>query len=176
MTTKVSLFIELAKPVMRMKADGSGYEVYRSGEHRSNLKIGNVSLGFDGHNNFVGGEGCDRECIELSEYTDDPVRLGRASLTGQQDVAEKLLRALAADLDYHVEYIGNAEHADLADKAADWCNANGRDAVADCAEDSHWDDHPDYAVSDWQYDVAVGNTRESYKEWCASEDRVRGKG
>jgi len=34
--------------------------------------------------------------------------------------------------------------------------------------ESHWDDHPDYCVADWQYDVSEGNTRQSYIEWVNS--------
>lgn len=34
---------------------------------------------------------------------------------------------------------------------------------------SHWDDHPDHPVSDWQYEVASGDTRQSYSEWVASK-------
>lgn len=34
---------------------------------------------------------------------------------------------------------------------------------------SHWDNHPDYPVEDWQYEVANGDTRQSYREWCTSK-------
>lgn len=34
---------------------------------------------------------------------------------------------------------------------------------------SHWDDHEDYPVSDWQYQVANGVTRLGYHAWVASE-------
>jgi hypothetical protein len=34
---------------------------------------------------------------------------------------------------------------------------------------SHWDDHSDHPVADWQYEVANGDTRQSYAEWCASQ-------
>lgn len=29
-------------------------------------------------------------------------------------------------------------------------------------------DHPDYPLSDWQYDVASGYTRRGYREWVAA--------
>jgi hypothetical protein len=31
--------------------------------------------------------------------------------------------------------------------------------------DSHWDEHPNHAVSDWQDEVSAGDTRESYIDW-----------
>ena len=39
--------------------------------------------------------------------------------------------------------------------------------------DSHWEDHPDYPVEDWQYQVANGYTRRSYAEWVAAEMEAR---
>jgi hypothetical protein len=30
---------------------------------------------------------------------------------------------------------------------------------------SQWDDHPDYPVKDWQYEVANGDTRLGYWDW-----------
>jgi hypothetical protein len=33
------------------------------------------------------------------------------------------------------------------------------------AQLSHWDEHPNYAVSDWQYEVAADDTRLGYWEW-----------
>ena len=32
----------------------------------------------------------------------------------------------------------------------------------------YWDDHDDYPVSDWQYEVANGDTRQGYHEWRAA--------
>lgn len=29
----------------------------------------------------------------------------------------------------------------------------------------HWNDHPDYPVTDWQYEVANGDTRLGYHDW-----------
>ena len=100
----IRLNIEPAKPVLVASPDGSGYYVHREGEHRASLHVGNVSLAFDGRNNFV-GQGCfnfDRERIELSEYKDCPVRLNRVDFGGNDDPAESLLRALAADLGFSV--------------------------------------------------------------------------
>lgn len=37
------------------------------------------------------------------------------------------------------------------------------------AHSSHWDDHPDHPVEDWQYEVANGDTRQSYKDWVISQ-------
>ena len=104
MTSRINLLIELAKPVLVAKSDGIGYDVRREGEHRAVLTIGNVSLAFDGHNNFVAvpDANLDREVIELFDYADDPVRLGYASYNGGDSPAESLLFALAADLGYDV--------------------------------------------------------------------------
>jgi hypothetical protein len=100
----ISLNIEPAKPVLVAKPDGSGYEVRNEGEHRASLHVGNVSLAFDGRNNFVGDPdlNLDRERIELSEYRDCPVRLGRVDFNGGRNPAESLLFALAADLGFSV--------------------------------------------------------------------------
>lgn len=38
--------------------------------------------------------------------------------------------------------------------------------------DSHWDDHPDYPVKDWQYEVANGDTRLGYKDWVEHQEVV----
>jgi len=34
---------------------------------------------------------------------------------------------------------------------------------------SHWTENPNYPVSDWQYAVANGDTRESYSEWVENQ-------
>lgn len=34
---------------------------------------------------------------------------------------------------------------------------------------SHWDNHPDYPVSDWQREVAEGDTRLGYAEWVRAQ-------
>ena len=34
---------------------------------------------------------------------------------------------------------------------------------------SHWEEHPDHAVESWRYEIANGDTRQSYKEWAMSE-------
>jgi hypothetical protein len=34
--------------------------------------------------------------------------------------------------------------------------------------ESHWDDHPDHPVEEWQYEVADGDTRQSYIQWVNS--------
>jgi len=98
----MDLVVELAKPVLQVKRDGTGYETRRVGEHCASLTIGNVSLAFDGRNNWDGRFDVDREVIELMEYSDDPVRLNNVSCPGGDSIAEKLLFALAADLGYTV--------------------------------------------------------------------------
>lgn len=35
--------------------------------------------------------------------------------------------------------------------------------------ESHWDDHPDYPTEDWKEEIMDGNTRQSYKQWVASQ-------
>ena len=101
----INLRLTLAKPVMTPKSDGTGYETCRFGEHHANLQIGNVSLAFDGRNNWDGSEDCRGEMIELMDYHDDPVRLNNEGVegpAGRDSVAELLLYALAADLGYLV--------------------------------------------------------------------------
>ena len=31
----------------------------------------------------------------------------------------------------------------------------------------YWGEHPDYALKDWKYEVANGDTRAGYWEWVA---------
>jgi len=111
----IDLRLVLAKPVMTPKSDGTGYETCRVGEHRATLQIGNVSLAFDGRNNWDGTNEweCDAgEVIELMEYHDDPVRLhddGVELSDGRDSPAEKLLYALANDLGYFVTPVDDDE-------------------------------------------------------------------
>ena len=35
--------------------------------------------------------------------------------------------------------------------------------------ESHWDEHPDYPVEDWKYEVANDDTRRGYREWVESQ-------
>jgi len=35
--------------------------------------------------------------------------------------------------------------------------------------DSHWDNHPEYPVVDWQHEIANGDTRQSYKDWVNNQ-------
>lgn len=105
----MNLQIMPATPVLRLKADCSGYDLCREGEHRANLVIGNVSIAFDGRNQFDGRSGFVGEVIELSEYNDDPVHVHGSSVSdsskppGHDDSAVLLLRALATDLGYRIE-------------------------------------------------------------------------
>lgn len=34
-----------------------------------------------------------------------------------------------------------------------------------CPEEGIWGEHPDHEVSDWEYEVANGDTRLGYWEW-----------
>lgn len=62
------------------------------------LKIGNVSVAFDGRPDRRGGV----FCLGYHEYYNDPVRINDTSVHDVSDPAEKLLLALAADLGYDV--------------------------------------------------------------------------
>ena len=98
----MKLQITPARLIAAPTPDGKGYELYREGEHNARLTIGNVTVAFDGRNNWSGGPACS-EVIELSEYTDCPVQLGCAdSPRVGRSSTEKLLYALAADLGYSV--------------------------------------------------------------------------
>jgi len=35
-------------------------------------------------------------------------------------------------------------------------------------EHNHWDNHPDYPVEDWKYEVANADTRQGYADWLLS--------
>lgn len=39
--------------------------------------------------------------------------------------------------------------------------------------EDHWSDHPDHPASDWQYEVANGDTRLGYHEWIAAKIEER---
>jgi len=34
---------------------------------------------------------------------------------------------------------------------------------------SHWDDHPNHSPDEWQYEVANGDSRQSYVDWVNSQ-------
>lgn len=34
---------------------------------------------------------------------------------------------------------------------------------------SYWDEHPDYPIEDWKYEVANDDTRRGYWEWVDSQ-------
>lgn len=36
-------------------------------------------------------------------------------------------------------------------------------------EKSHWDDDPEFPISDWQHEVVEGNTRLGYHQWMANQ-------
>jgi hypothetical protein len=100
----MKLTIQLANAVLLPLPDGSGYTVDRVGEHCAWLAVGDVTVAFDGRNNWHGDPDMDlrAEIIELSEYKDDPVRLDDVSCPKCDDPAETLLFALAANLGYTV--------------------------------------------------------------------------
>jgi hypothetical protein len=37
------------------------------------------------------------------------------------------------------------------------------------ANGGYWGEHPDFPASDWRADVANGDTRRGYWEWCESQ-------
>jgi hypothetical protein len=103
------LTIEQKAPEVRVKPDGTGFELDAGYEGvRAHLKLGNVSVAFDARNQWRGrdGETFGAVYTELGEYTDDPVRLNGGSVDPGRDTAEKLLFALAADLGYRIEREG----------------------------------------------------------------------
>ena len=95
----MKLFVE-PNVDFRNSDDGNGWKISLGcSGHRANLKIGNVSVGFDGRN-ICDEDNGGRPYLELGEYTDDPVRLGDKSIEGGDDIAHKLMFALCADLGY----------------------------------------------------------------------------
>lgn len=40
---------------------------------------------------------------------------------------------------------------------------------------SHWDEHPDYPVEDWQYEVANGDTRLGYHDHVRNQLEIHGE-
>lgn len=44
-------------------------------------------------------------------------------------------------------------------------NHNDERDHAEEAANSHWDEHEDYPVSDWKYEVANDETRLGYEAW-----------
>jgi hypothetical protein len=129
----IDLQITLAKPVLLPKTDGTGYDFCRVGEHHAVLKIGNVSLAFDGRNNWDERDDCTGEVIELMEYHDDPVRLDNEAVRGGEGPAEKLLFALAADLGYCVSREGDYDWTVCADCGRVYSGDDGCGYCSDCA-------------------------------------------
>lgn len=87
---------------MRSKSDGSGYTVYPSRGAHVHLQVGNVSVAFDDRNIFHADGDYSGIVVQVGPLTDDPVRLNGESVTVGDSPAEKLLRALAADLGYRI--------------------------------------------------------------------------
>ena len=50
-------------------------------------------------------------------------------------------------------------------------NADGSmtNVTTDWIEPDHWGNDPDYHVEDWQYEVANGDTRQSYADWVQAQ-------
>ncbi|MHC4302537.1 MAG: hypothetical protein ACYS7Y_35200 [Planctomycetota bacterium] len=91
--------------VMRDKRDGTGFEVCAGTRNRAQLQIGNVSVAFDDHNDWVAEDGFTGLNLVMSENRDDPVRLNGTSVHDVSDPADKLLFALAADRGFRLEKI-----------------------------------------------------------------------
>jgi len=86
------------------KLDGTGFNLCASHSgHHTQLQIGNVSVAFDDRNEFRGQDDYSGYVIQLIELQDDPVRLNNQSVLPRPDVAEMLMRAIAADLGFSVE-------------------------------------------------------------------------
>jgi len=108
------LTIEQKAPELRVKPDGTGYDVHVPyNGTRAQLQIGNVSVAFDDRNGFRGedGETYGAVYVQLGENTDDPVRLNGGSVDPGRGCAEKLLYALAADLGFRVERDNHDGHS-----------------------------------------------------------------
>jgi len=98
----LTLTIQLAKPNLQPLRSGLGHTVYTAYDgHNAMLSIGNVSIAFDGRNLWEGEAGRG-DMYQFGEYTDDPVRLNGVSCPVGSNVAERIMRALAADLGYSV--------------------------------------------------------------------------
>jgi hypothetical protein len=99
---KVKLMIQPSM-VLLGKEDGSGYDIRTdSDNHKAILSIGDVSVAFDGRNNFDNVSGYYGSVIELSDYENDPVRRDNKSIQAGIGCAEKLLIALAEQLGYSI--------------------------------------------------------------------------
>ena len=101
----MTLTVDLANPVRRPHSDGTGYDIRNAyNGHNLQLQIGNVSIAFDGRDVWMcpDGESYGSPILQFSEYRDDPVQLDGVSRSKCPDVAETILRALAADLGYTV--------------------------------------------------------------------------
>lgn len=97
------LTVQPARPILITRTDGMGYELRTAYDgHHCQLQIGNVSIAFDGRNNWKAQEGYDGIVIEFGSLKDDPVRLDGVSCPPGDTVAETILLALAADLGYTV--------------------------------------------------------------------------
>jgi hypothetical protein len=84
--------------------DGTGYKTGLAYDgNNAVLKIGNVSIAFDGRNNWRGEDGHSGLVLQLQELTDDPVRLNNQSVRADSNsLAETIMRAIADDLGFTV--------------------------------------------------------------------------
>lgn len=101
----MNLTIRLAKPTLHPMPDGRGFTVHTAYDgHDAVLKIGHVSVAFDGRNIFdPGNDPFNRgDVYQFGEYVSDPVRLCGISCPKHENVGESILRALAADLGFSV--------------------------------------------------------------------------
>jgi hypothetical protein len=53
----------------------------------------------------------------------------------------------------------------LGDEILSACFRNNTRSIARSWHSGHWDSHPDFPVSDWEYEVANGDTRLGYQQW-----------
>ncbi len=97
------LTIQLASPKLVAKPNGFGYELFMGiNGHHVQLQIGDVSVAFDGRNNWQGHEdgSYSNAVMQFSELHDCPIRLDNEDCPPCDDTAETLLFALAANLGY----------------------------------------------------------------------------
>lgn len=97
------LTVQPADPIVTPRTDGTGFDVRTAySGHHANLVIGNVSIAFDGRNEWRGDEDSSATGVvmQFAEYHDSPVRLDNVDCPRCDDVAETILFALAADLGY----------------------------------------------------------------------------
>lgn len=81
--------------------------------------------------------------------------------------------------DYLAEVSGTAGHPLqvealelIALRSRDTEEPTGADALAE--HYGYWQDHPTFSAEDWRYEVANGDTRQSYWDWVAAQVALAG--